>query len=64
MEREFRVTRKARVQSNKGFKYELTLSNIKGDLVKVQFDEEKELEPYQIQDIINVKITKPQTKLG
>lgn len=52
MEREFRVTRKARVQSN-----------IKGDMVKIQFDEERELEPYEIQDAVNVKVTKPQTKL-
>lgn len=63
MDRKFRVVRKFKEETEKGWKYGIRLSNVGGNNLTLYFDSESEMDSYQIQDDLAVKILNPQTTL-
>jgi len=62
VKRKFRVVRKFKEETDKGWKFGIRLANIEGDSFKIMLDSESELSDYHIQDELLVEIVNPQTK--
>lgn len=63
MERSFRVVRRFKEETDKGWKYGIRLSNTRGDSLILYFDSESDIDSFQIQDDLVVKVANPQKTL-
>jgi hypothetical protein len=58
-----KVLQKQKVETGKGYKYALKLGDKKGDSLTILVDEEEQLDAYEINDSISVKVSRAQQQL-
>lgn len=63
MERVFRVVRKFKEETEKGWKYGVRLTNDNKDSLTLYFDVESQVDSFQIDDSLVVKLVNPQKTL-